>query len=89
MFSLTGTSHTILSRSINNREFYNLVQDTNYCRLEELYLQLKRKLHEKRENEKYSKRSKNLYLTTEKCTYFIEGSVGRSVVRVTHLSASE
>lgn len=63
--------------------------DTNYCKLEKLYLQLKRKLHEKRKNTKHSKRSKSLYLTTEKCTYFIESSVGRSMVRVAHLSASE
>lgn len=65
--------------------------DTNYCRLKELYLQLKRELHthKKRENAKHSKRSKSLYLTTEKCTYFIESGVGRSVVHVAHLSTSE
>lgn len=80
--------HTILSRSINNRKFYRY----KLLQTQGAVLTVKKRIthtHKKRENAKHSKRSKSLYLTTEKCTYFIESGVGRSVVHVAHLSTSE
>lgn len=79
--------HTILSRSINNRKFYRY----KLLQTQGAVLTVKKRIThtKKRENAKHSKRSKSLYLTTEKCTYFIESSVGRSVVHVAHLSTSE
>lgn len=79
--------HTILSRSINNRKFYRY----KLLQTQGAVLTVKKRIThtQKRENAKHSKRSKSLYLTTEKCTYFIESSVGRSVVHVAHLSTSE
>lgn len=79
--------HTILSRSINNRKFYRY----KLLQTQGAILTVKKRIThtQKRENAKHSKRSKSLYLTTEKCTYFIESGVGRSVVHVAHLSTSE
>lgn len=79
--------HTILSRSINNRKFYRY----KLLQTQGAVLKVKKRIThtQKRENAKHSKRSKSLYLTTEKCTYFIESGVGRSVVHVAHLSTSE